>query len=397
MAVVITLITTVMVIGAVYQGGLRLRERARLKNAAVALACAQAGLESAAHLASLSTSWRTSRGTGPWIIGQEVGKGTVSVAASDPADDWVEIVLGTPSSSADPVRFIATGTHQGLQRRLQARYVPPPHESVTYVVSSATTVGLQGVDLTGRIRANGAVSHHGGVTLNGHITTVTGSAVSASLVDADTDTIFVADSLSLPDINFAYLRSVAKPLTVPWNRVFANHVLTPDRNHWGSLSPEGIYSINGGGNDIYMVNCYLEACLIVYNTPTFHIRNPWSSYAVPFYHTSPDTTRLPALVVDGDLDIRVERQIINVSHPTLGEIIVSSGLRGLFACTGEFWGPQSYANNPIEMVGAIIAGQVHIQGPGTRIRHDPGLNSAALVEFVQATGLRLIPGSVEEL
>lgn len=396
-AVIVTLITSFMVIGAVYQGSLRLRQRSQLGDAGVALAGAQAGLESAAYLAQKSDSWRILQGTGAWIASQDIGKGRVSVAATDPADGSVEIVLGTASSAADTVRLVAAGSFQGLTRKLQADYLPPPHEIVTYVVSSLSTVGLQNVDVTGRIRANSTISDYGGVTLNGNLTTVEGAAVSASLVDTDTDTVFVADSLAFPDINFAYLKSVAEPLTVPWDRTFSNHVLTPDRNHWGAASSEGIYSIDGGGGEIYMYNCYLEACLVVYNTTVFNIHGRWSSDAVWFYHASPDTTRLPALVVDGDIDMRVERLSMDVSHPTLGNIQVTSGLHGVFACTGEYWGPQTYADDPITLVGAIIAGEAHIRGPGTTIRHDPALNRSALVELTENKGLRLLAGTVKEL
>ncbi len=397
MAVLVTLITSFMVIGAVYQGGLRLRQRGQLGDAGAALACAQAGLESAASLAQKSPSWRVLQGTGAWVAGQDIGKGRVSVAATDPADGSVEVVLGTTSSVADTVRLISAGSYQGLTRKLQADYLPPPHESVTYVIGSLSTVGLQNVNVTGRIRANGTISDYGGVTLNGNLTTVEGSSVSPSLVDFDTDTLFVADSLSFPDINFAYLRSVAEPLTVPWDRTFSNHVLSRERNHWGAVSPAGIYSIDGGGGEIYMYNCYLEACLIVYNTSVFNIHTRWSSDAVWFYHASPDTSRLPALVVDGDVDMRVEHLSMDVYHPTLGLIQVRSALHGAFLCTGEFWGPQTYADAPIELVGTIIAAEAHIRGPGTVIRHDPRLNRSALVELTEPKGLRLVPGTVREL
>jgi hypothetical protein len=94
--------------------------------------------------------------------------------------------------------------------------------------------------------------------------------------------------------------------------------------------------------------------------------------------------------------MRIEGYSQDVIHPTLGTIHVYSGLDGAFVCTGEFWGPQSYADDPIDFTGAIIAHEVHIRGESTDMQHDARFNRNPVVGFVQETGLRLVAGSVRE-
>lgn len=389
------MMAAILVLGTAYEGGLGLRHRAQQRNAAAALRSAQAGLECAAWLSGSSDTWRGDLGTGTWITDRSIGETRVTVSADDPADGQIELVGATLSSDADTVRFSSTGSYRTIQRTLAADYLPFPHDVMAHVVYSQSTIGLQGVNLVGDLRANGAVGDYGSVTVDGDITTTNNGSISASLFDTDTDTTFVADSLYLPAIDFDWLRAAAEPLTVPYGGRFTNNILTPDYNPWGNPSPAGIYSIDGDGDKIYLHNLYIEACLVVYDVDRLRIRSPWGN-TTRYYHTTPDSTRLPALLVDGYTEMLIEAGSWGIWHPTRGFITVSSGLDGVFVCTGELWGPQSGASNPITVTGAILAGEAHILGPGTTLIHDPNLMDTPLVELVKATGLRLIAHSVVE-
>ncbi len=334
-------------------------------------------------------------GTGNWITSRSLGEAEVTVAASDPADGQIELVGSALSSDADTVRFSATSTYREIQRTLTADYLPYPHDALAHVVYSQSTIGLQDVNLVGDLRANGDVNDWGVSQVFGDITTTTNGSIEASLFDSDTDTTFVADSLYLPAIDFDWLFAAAEPLTVPADRAFSSEALTPTYNLWGSTSAAGLYSIDGNGSYVVLHAMYVEACLVVKNVTRLYVCTPHGGTTY-FYHTSPDSTRWPALFVDGNVEMRIEEGSWLVMHPTLGMMEITSSLDGVFACTGDFWGPQRYANRPITMTGAILAGEAHILGPGTTIIYDTDFNDTPLVELVKDTGLWLIAHSVIE-
>ena len=124
-AVVVTCLATMLVMGLAHEAALRLEGRQLLRYGGTALAIAQAGLEAGARKASASSTWRADPTT--WLAQRALGDGTVTVAASDPADGHVEVNGAIGSSSADGVRLTATATVSGLTRVLRADYLPLPH------------------------------------------------------------------------------------------------------------------------------------------------------------------------------------------------------------------------------------------------------------------------------
>ncbi|MFH1142914.1 MAG: hypothetical protein V1774_00035, partial [Candidatus Eisenbacteria bacterium] len=76
-------------------------------------------------------------------------------------------------------------------------------------------------------------------------------------------------------------------------------------------------------------------------------------------------------------------------------IVITSELTGAFLCTGDLYGPQQYAENPIDVEGTLIADKIVLVGPLTRIRHDPAFNSLPLAEMTRP-GLRLLAGRTRE-
>lgn len=391
--IVITLLTTMLIMGAAHEVGMRLETRQRMRSGSVALISAQAGLENAARLAMSSSSWATEMATPTWIHDKPIGEANVTVVATDPEDGVIEPNGALGSSSADTVRLTATADLGSLSRVLVGDYVPLPHKALRHVLYAGSDLHMQQVDVEGRLRANGDVLDVGGALLRGDIITLAGDSVTASLDDDDTDIFYVADTLFMPEVDFSWFQAAGEEIA-PFMGWIANVAITPTENPYGSPSARGIYWIDAEGGDIYFYRVAIDACIAVLNANDVVIGS-WMASSQPYFHRSPDPDRLPALVVDGNLQMNIEGGTISVLVEGT-PVTLNCGLRGVFYCTGEFWGPQMYASTPITVNGAILADEVHVLGPGTLIRHDPGLNMNPLAELTRA-GLRFVPNSTREM
>jgi hypothetical protein len=390
-ALIVTLLATMLVMGAAYETGVRLETRVSLRDGAQALTCAQAGLEDAAHLASASANWRAGLLTATWIQDKAIEANRVTVTARDPLDGAIGVNGATGSSSADPVELTATATAGQIARALTATYDPLPHAAMRQVVFSATLIDLHDVALEGRVRANGAVTQLGGAELHGDITTLTGAVVSSDLDDGDTDVAYAATALALPAVDFNWFTLAGKSITLPANRAIVNTVISSTSNPFGSPSPRGIYWIDAGGGGVRFNNVAIEACVAILNAGQVNVCD-WYGDPAYYYHHSPDPDHLPALLVQGNLTMSIEA---GGSFVTPGGSAITSDLKGVFLCTGIYRGPQVGATAPITLDGAILGNEVHLAGPGTTIRHDPNLNLDPLAELT-GPGLRLVPGTTRE-
>ncbi len=394
-ALVVTAVAVTLVIGSAYDATMRLRMRADLQDSAMALVCAQAGLENAQRMASTDTTLTRTDVSLVWLSNKDVGPGRVSVSASDPGDGMIASDGGSFSSSADTVRLSATGVAGDVSRSLMADYVRLPHEALKYVVFANKDLGLDGVKIEGRLRANEDVYVDNHIPeIFGDITSVTGKSIDAVFHDADTDTFYAPTSQWRPVPDFQWFKDAGVQVPLPFTRRVSGMILAPGFSNRSAPSAEGIYWINANYGDMSLTNCALEACLAIVNAGTVYISDGYGGTTL-YYHHSPDPGRLPALVVDGKLTMRMDYGEASVNMGA-GTVTVASGVHGLVYCTEEFWGPQVNPSDPILFEGAIIGNNVHIIGPGTLIRHDPDLNLNPLVEFA-LSGLRLVPNSRREL
>lgn len=389
-ATVVALLATMLVVGLAHETAMRLESRQGLRFGATALASAQAGLEAGARRATTTTTWRS--GATTWLDQRAVGDARVTVVASDPADGRVAVDGSVGSSSADPVRLTSTATYRGVARALQADYLPLPHLALTHAVYGQTHICAMGVTLEGRVRANGDVFDYGAVTIHGDVTTLTGATVYPNLDDEDTDVIYVSGTLPLPAVDFDWFVAAGERISLPVSRVISTTRITPTSNPYGSASARGIYWIDANYGDLYLHQVAIEACLVVLNADEVFVGSS-SGGTTPYYHRSPDPDRLPALVVEGDLTMRVEGGV-TVTLPAIG-VTYTCGMEGVFFCTGDFWGPQLDASTAITVNGAIVGDALHLRGPGTLIRHDPNLNRSPVVEMTR-NGLRLQAATTQE-
>lgn len=393
-ALVVTMLAATLLIGAAYDATLRLRLGDQLEDGAMALVCAQAGLENAQRLASTDTTLTMTDCAPLWISNKTVGHGLVSVTALDPGDGTVPPDGATGSSAADTVQLSATGQVGALTRTLAAEYVRWPHEAMKQAVYSRTTIDLSGVTVEGRLRANGAVTLNSTSDIYGDITTLLGKSVTAGLDDDDTDILFVTDTLGMPAVDFDWFHDAGQTITLPVTRLLSNKVYGPGVNPSGTASPDGIYYIDATGGDVYLLNVAVIGTLAVLNANTVHIG---SSLGVPtnYYQVPHDRVRMPALVVQGNLSMYVEGNPYAFSVGAT-PYSVTCGVTGVIYCTGTFMGPQVNATLPGTFEGAIIAHQVRLYGPGALVRHEEAYNLNPIAGLT-ASGLRLIPATRREL
>ena len=390
MAAVVALLATMLVVGLAHETGMRLEARQGLRFGSTALACAQAGLEAGARRATTSALWRS--GSTTWLSQRAVGDGLVTVVASDPADGSVAVNGSAGSSDADPVRLTATATYRGVSRALLADYLPLPHPALTNAIYGETHICAMGVTVEGRVRSNGDIYDYGAFTVHGDVTTLSGATVYPSLDDADTDVFYVASAVAIPAVDLNWFVAAGQCIALPVSRVISTARITPTHNPYGAVSARGIYWIDANYGDLYLYQVAVEACLVVLNADEVFVGST-SGGTTPYYHRSPDPDRLPALVVEGDLTMRVEGGL-TITIPASGATY-SCGMEGVFLCTGDFWGPQLDASTAITVNGAILGDALHLRGPGTLIRHDPNLNLNPVVEMTR-DGLRLISTSTQE-
>jgi hypothetical protein len=293
------------------------------------------------------------------------------------------------------VRLAATGQSGSATRTLAAEYVRLPHEALKCAVYARTTLGLQDVRVEGRLRANDNVYLPGGpVAVRGDITTRNGATIDTSLADADTDTFYVATAQPRPDPGFNWFKDAGEKILLPFTRIYDGMILAPGYSNESAASGEGIYYIDAAGGPVTIRNSVLIACLAVLNASTVSIEGPFGS-VTRYHHESPDPDRLPALLVQGNLTMRIEYAEWSATILMVSQSF-TSGLEGVFFCTGSFWGPQLSASKPIEVHGAILGADVHLVGAGTFVRHNLDLNLNPVAEFT-LSGLRLIPNTRREL
>jgi Tfp pilus assembly protein PilX len=393
-ALLVTMLAATLLIGAAYDATLRLRMRDKLQDGAMALVCAQAGLENAQRMASTDTTFTMTDSAPLWLSNKAVGRGAASVTAIDPGDGFMAPSGSDLSTSADTVRLTSTGQVGTITRTLMADYVRFPHSALKQAVYSRTLLDLGGVTVEGRLRAHGAVTLISACDVYGDITTLLGQTVTAALDDGDTDIFYVTSTLGMPAVDFVWYRNAGKRITLPPSRKISNKVYGPGLNPTGVASPEGIYWIDATGGTVEFKNVAVIGTLAVINATTVYIQDTGGA-PTTYYQEPADPQRMPALLVQGNLSMYIEGS--SYSFSVLGTPYTKTcGIQGVIYCTGTFWGPQLNATLPGSYDGTIIANEVHLRGPGTLIRHDENYNLDP-VAGLTLSGLRLIPDTRREM
>lgn len=390
-ALVLTFLISVLVLGLSREATLGLKIEERLEEGAMAFALAESGLEVAARMPFDDDDWRATLGDGEWISNHAIGPGMVTVAAGDPSDGGIPVHGPSGSSSADTVRLVAAAEVGSIRRSILADYVPLPHHALRNAVFGEGLVSLKNISIEGRVRSNGSVSDLGDVDLHGHITTMEGQVVAPGLTGPYTEIRYTNADLGLPEVDFQWFRQAGQEIRPPAGWLLVGTVVTRTHNPFGLPSPRGIYWIDARGGDFCLRNVAIEGCLAILNARTVYVGGGGHE-SCHYHHRSHEPDRLPALLVNGDLTMRIEGGTFPAITPT-GAVSLGSGITGAIYCTGVFRGPQQYGEGSLQVKGAILAREAHIIGNSCLIRHDPRLNETALVEMARPE-LRRVPGTM---
>ena len=357
--------------------------------------CAWTGIDYCLYLSQLYSDWRTRLGAGNWISDFSVGTGTVTVTATDPDDGTV---------SGDPIgkiSFTAAAACGLARRNVVAQAQPPPGPTLKYVLCSTSNKNLElkkGVSVYGDVRTSGIVNADSDVKLVGNIYTSPSAAVTAALVDADTQVIRTEQTVDPPSIDFTWYRSVAQELTLSLSGgryEISKALLTPSSNPYGLTSPQGLYYIDGKGAEVRIGECYIVGTLIIANASKVVVR------VACFIR--PAAKKYPAIISNSDIEIQIERILkesaagkdFNGDGDTNDQYV--SQINGVIYSTKRVTGFQTGTDaGPFYINGAIVADEIKVSdAPAFHVCYDPDLAQTAVAGF-QGPGLVLVPGTIRD-
>ncbi len=391
-ALIITLLSTTLILTAAHNSGTRMESSHLLQEGQFALMYARMGLEFAACYLSAHDDWRINDLNGGLIVNDVPFENSyLTIVAVDPDDGIIERDTHG-SSTIDPVEITSKCTVGPVTRTVKALYRPVPHEALRYAIYSNKKTVLEDIFIQGRIRSlTGNLDDNGGVNITGNLTVEPGRKYPDSWIDGDTAIFFIEPEASLPVVDFDWY--VTRGMTISHTSFKMSSKITSSDNPFGTESSEGIYVIDCGNNDIIWIDAYIEACLVFVNVRTVYLGN--ASNQSDYYHVSPDPASLPAMIVDGRLEMYISGDYVSGSITGMGD--VKSYLGGVFFATDCIKGPQLCGGTPFEVKGSFISKEVRcIAEPGTRFQHDMDLNQALIHEFT-GNALRPVANSLEEL
>jgi len=356
---------------------------------------AYSGIDYCLYLSTLYADWRTRYGGGNWIANYTVGTGKVTVSAADPTDGSI---AGNPIHT---VAFTAASSSGLAKRSLTARGTPPPGQTLRYVLCSLTNADMelrQGVSVYGDVRTRGNINADSNVSLAGNIYTATGAAVTASLVDADTQVIRTDRALATPPVSLSWFQSAAKELSLPssfGHYLIDKALLTPTNNPFGLTQPDGLYYFDAHGFEVWIGDSYINATLIIANSSRVLIRH--GCYLKTF------SSQYPALLSTGDIAFEIERNlkesIADVDFNGNGnktDTFVSQICGVIYSATKVTGFQKNSDPGPFYVRGAVVSNEIRITtGASFYVYYDPGLAETAVAGF-QGPGLVLSAGSLRE-
>jgi hypothetical protein len=260
-------------------------------NAARARHAAEAGVELAAQWVAADSNWRQNRNSGSWKSDLDIGGPLCTIEGIDPIDGNFR------NRPYDPLLLRATATRGGSTQSVQARMkaVGTPInalELALHVVGELKVGGGANVTVQGA-KASTAGTYTSSGTLNGAVQcllslfpgTVTGGV-----------TILTSILTQLPPSGVqAMYTGLGTPISVGGTTI-DRAVIGPGVNPYGAVNSDGLYVLTTNQN-LTIRNTRISGTLvIVCPGKTVTIDGP--------VFIEPARPDYPALIVDGDLDIK---------------------------------------------------------------------------------------------
>jgi hypothetical protein len=231
-----------------------------------------------------------------------LGSGTASFVIRDDTD------LDIADDLSDPLRVYGIG-RVGEAVRVHSVLVQPDHglEVLRTAIHSATEIQIHGGKEL--IATGGPVSCNGDIN-NDEI--IYGDVVSFTVSDPGvvTGETTLVGRRTMPgtDVLDRY-RNLATQ--IPFSGDLVSRVLSPGENPWGAVNEDGLYYIDTLGTDIDIQGCRIHGTLIV--------RCPGRKLVLKdAVFIEPYRDEFPALIVDGEIEIRLKSEGMELSEATWG-------------------------------------------------------------------------------
>ena len=295
------MIVTVIGLAAMWVSRLQTRRVMLDRDSAQAQACAMAAVELGLEWIDGNASWRSLGGS--WADGIPLGTGTLSVAVADPLDGDLA------DSEEDSV--VLTGIGQaGTARHKTQVTVLATHVPIDALKTCIHAEGELKVN-SGKIATilNAPASTNGNFHIDGLLDgSVEALTTSGSGIVTGTLTV-PAPAKDIPDATLIQTyRDLA--VTIPYpGAIMEKVVLGPGANPWGLTSPDGVYYMDTGGNDITLRGVRLCGTLIVRASGRTVILDD-AVFMEPF------RSDYAVLIVDGNLEIRMSSRLYGLLEAT---------------------------------------------------------------------------------
>ncbi len=389
-------------LSALQAAGARYEAAARADDALQARWNAMSAIDLALRRIELDTGWRTTFGNDKWPAGQPLGGGFWDVLASDPADGNVALGAG------DPLLLTGVGTKGGARHRIQVRLEPRPSSTPLEVLRAALCAhgtlhilaGRKLAALGGAVSSNGTVLNEGAIF--GDVEAV-GPVIGGGVI-AGVLSITAAEAMPAASVPDAW---AARATVLPYTGPIDGMVLGAGLNEYGGgLNADGIYLIDTGGGDLVIRGSRIKATLVVRCGAGGVIL----SDAV---FLEPARADLPALVVEGDLELRCDSATValseaawnvNFNPPGAAYLGVSDSdrvdiypneVRGLVHATGSV-----LMAGTARVHGTIVGeGALTIDGD-VRVVHDPILEVSpppGYAEPAAGSSMQIVPGTWKQV
>ncbi len=401
----LVLVSTMIVVGVGLSALLAIRVRHQsvilAADAADAGLYARAGVEIGIDKIGATSSWRTAvPGDGKWIVDQKIGRGTLSLSVSDPADGDVD------DSEDDPVLLLGTGV-RGSARQLLSVLLTPRFDPVTCLASTihasgTITISSAALSATGYITSNTTVSATG-ASVTGDVQAV--SAVTGGTYLWTTTTGITARTMPGSSVLSYYLANgtaISRTLLAGGAKRLEKVVLSPASNPFGASNPLGIYVIDLQNTTIEVQNCRIVGTLVLLNVKS-------DSLVQSSVNWEPAVAGFPALLVTGSPTLSTGAAVLNESAQGVNFNPSDTPYQGVSdADTSDTYPSEIHGliyveGNPTLEDVTAIRGQLLVKGnltvlnsPGVTYSDasyadpPPGFRTYAAMEIVPGTWARIV-------
>ena len=297
MVLSISMLVTVIGIGALTAVQIQLRTASNTADAEDARLLAQSGVEWARAVINIDPTWRTTRRNGT-VVTMPLGSGSFTVTGTDPVDgDFA-------NSPLDPLQLDVVGYARNARQAIRLTLTP---NTTAYTCLNAAMCSA------------GVASFTSGTTTGGLIATNANMVVAGSTTKLDTNveatgtfsgTGYYASKTSgvaarvMPDSTVFdyYIRNGTAIAYV--NKDVQNFVLSPSSNPFGATNPLGIYVIDCAGQTINVKNVRVVGTLVILNPKSDSTVDNQVNFA-------PAVANYPTLMVQGSITFAYDANTLN--------------------------------------------------------------------------------------